>query len=300
MTQHEPTTRRVLVQGRSTFFQEAGEGSVVLLVPGIGSDTRAWFPVMRELATTHRAIALSLPGIGGTSRQSDMCPSALASFVADFLDVLEVDTVIAVGHSLGGLVVAELALDNPQTVSRLMLVDACGLGRAVHPVAIALALLPERLAGLVSAAASLPGGAAVFTLSSAVLLRQPWRVPPRTWAAQYRLGRSRQALRTSLQVFREYGGVTGQRESIIVSDRLNEIRVPTMVVWGATDLLFPVWQGWAAARRLPAGRLTVLAGAGHLSYLDNHEEFVDALSSFVRDDLEATAPNGHGSIGGNP
>ncbi|MGC5341274.1 alpha/beta fold hydrolase [Streptomyces sp. DT171] len=292
MIDPEPTKRRVLVRGVSTLFYEVGEGPVVLLVPGIASDTQGWFPVMRELALTHRVISLSLPGLDGTSPQRDVRPHAMATFVADFLDVLEVGSVIAVGHSYGGLVMAELALRYPHLVSRLTLIDACGLGRAVHPVAIALALLPARAADLASAFVSLPGGAAAFTVSSNLLLRQPWRIPTRTWAAQFRLARSRQTLRTSLKVFRECGGITGQRESVIVIDRLDEIDVPTLVVWGCSDQLFPVWQGRAAARRLPRGRFAALAGAGHVSYLDSHEEFMDALGPFVRDDLELIPPNG--------
>jgi len=245
---------------------------------------------------------LSLPGLGGTSPLPDVRPTRVAAFVADFLDVLGVDSVIAVGHSFGGLVVAELALRNPHVVSRLALVDASGLGRAVHPVAVALALLPERAADLASAVVSFPGGAAAFTLSSNLLLRQPWRIPVRTWVAQLRMARSRLSLRTALEVFRECGGITGQREDITVVDRLHEITVPTLVVWGGFDQLVPVWQGRAAARRLPAGRFTVLAGAGHVSYLDSHEEFMDALGSFARDDLEPTSPNGRVDTeeGGHP
>jgi pimeloyl-ACP methyl ester carboxylesterase len=277
--------RRVLVRGLSTLYYEAGEGPAVLLIPGIASDARNWFRVMGELATTHRVIALSLPGLGGTSPGVDVHPVTMAAFVADFLDVLEVPSVIAVGHSFGGVVVAELALDHPDRVSRLVLVNACGLGRAVHPIAIALALLPKRGADALSGVVSFPGGAGALALSSKLLLRQPWQIPPRTWKAQYVLARSRQSLRTSLEVFRACGGITGQRESILVIDRLREITVPSLVIWGGTDPLFPVWQGRDASRRLPKGRFTVLLGAGHVSYLDNHEEFMDALGPFVRDDL---------------
>lgn len=291
MNDQNPAKRRVLVGGLSTLFYEVGEGPVVLLVPGIGTDPRDWFPVMNELVLTHRVIALSLPGIGGTSPVPDIRPAAVASFVADFLDVLGVHSVVAVGHSFGGMVVAELALQQPHKVSRLTLIDSSGLGRAVHPVAVALALLPERAADLASVLASLPGGDVAFTLLSNLLLRQPWRVPVTAWAAQFRLARSRQALRTSLQVFRESAGITGQRESVTVADRLHKIDVPTLIVWGGLDQLLPLWQGWMAARRLPDGRFTVLAAAGHVSYLDSHEEFVDALGSFVRDDPGLRSPD---------
>ncbi|MFI9005848.1 alpha/beta fold hydrolase [Actinosynnema sp. NPDC053489] len=291
MNDQEPIKRRVVVKGLSTLFYEVGEGPVVLLIPGIAMDPQDWFPVMTELALTHRAIVLALPGLGGTSPGPDVHPATMASFVTAFLDVVGVDTVIAVGHSFGGLVAAELALANPSAVTRLVLVDASGLGRAVHPVAIALSLLSERAADAVSAVVSFPGGPAAFVLASNLLLRQPWRIPVRTWVAQFKLAQSRQVLRTSIEVFRECGGITGQRDDILVVDRLHEIAVPTLVIWGGWDQLVPVWQGRAAARRLPAGRFTALAGAGHVPYLDSPQEFVDALSSFVRDDLEPAPPS---------
>jgi pimeloyl-ACP methyl ester carboxylesterase len=284
--------RRVLVRGLSTLFYEApGEGTPVLLIPGIASAVQDWFQVMEELALTHRVIALSLPGMGGTSPGIDVRPAAMADFVADFLKIVRVQSVIAVGHSYGGLVAAELALRHPGVVSRLVLAGACGLGRAVHPVAIALSLLPDRGADALSSVVSFPGGAAALTVSSQLLLRQPWRIPFRIWKAQYRLVRSRQTLRVSLKIFRECGSITGQREDIVVTGRLHEIGVPALVIWGGSDPLFPLWQGWAAARRLPQGRFAVLPGAGHISYLDSHEEFMDALGSFVRDDLRGAPPD---------
>ncbi|MFJ7769706.1 alpha/beta fold hydrolase [Streptomyces sp. NPDC097107] len=285
MSHHSPAEQRVQVNGLSTLYYEAGEGAPVLVLPGAGADPKTWFRVMTELARTHRVIVLSLPGMGGTSPGQSVRPAMMASFVADFLDVLAVDSVVALGHSYGGLVVAELALQRADAVSRLVLVDAGGLGRAAHPAAIALSLLPARAADALSAAVSLPGVPTVFALASNVLLRQSWRIPGPVWAAQHQLAQSRTALRVSLEVFRECGSLTGQRESVIVTDRLWEITVPALVIWGGTDQLFPAWQGWAAARRLPSGRFVLLTGAGHLSYLDSHQEFMDALGPFVRDDL---------------
>ncbi|MEU9558709.1 alpha/beta fold hydrolase [Streptomyces fumanus] len=286
MTAPPVTARRVLVEGVSTSFYEHGSGPAVLLVPGVASSPRDWFPVMRELGDTCRVLAPALPGLGGTSPLPDVAPARVAGFLTAFLDTLGIDEVVAIGHSYGGLLVAELALARPGLVRRLVLVDACGLGRAAHPAAIALGLLPARAADLLSVVTSLPGSEIPLTLSSVLLLRQPWQVPPSTWLAQARLLRSRRVVRTTLEVFRACADATGQRRSILITDRLPLIDVPALVVWGAADPLFPVWQGWAAARGLPAGRFVLLAGAGHVSYLDRHTEFMDAVGPFVRDSAD--------------
>ncbi|GAA4814059.1 alpha/beta hydrolase [Streptomyces ziwulingensis] len=278
--------RRVLVDGVSTLYYEHGAGTPVLLVPGVASSARDWFPVMRELGDTCRVLAPALPGLGGTGPLPGVEPPRVASFLAGFLKALGVDGVTAVGHSYGGLLVAELALSHPELVDRLVLVDASGLGRAAHPAALALGVLPARAADLVSWLTAVPGFEAAMALSSLLLLRQPWRVPPQTWLAQARLSGSRQAVRTSLEVFREGANLTGQRPGILVVDRLADIRVPTLVVWGATDCLFPLWQARSAVRELPNGRLVVLMGAGHVAHLDRHTDFMDAVGPFVRDRLD--------------
>ncbi|MEU5116004.1 alpha/beta hydrolase [Streptomyces longwoodensis] len=286
MTNQKVKTRRVLVDGISTRYYEHGEGVAVLLIAGAASSARDWFPVMRDLGDTCRVIAPVLPGFDGTSSLPSVKPVHMAAFLAAFLDALNIDSVIAIGHSYGGSVAAELAIAQPDVVRRLVLVDANGLGRAAHPAAIALGILPSRVADLMSVMASLPGSEAALALSALLLLRQPWRVPLETWRAQERLVRSRQALRTSLEIFRECADLSGQRPDTLVVDRLARLSTPVLIVWGDMDTLLPAWQGRAAARRLRSSRFVLLTCAGHVSYLDRHTDFMDAVGPFVRDSAD--------------
>ncbi|MBT2385290.1 alpha/beta fold hydrolase [Streptomyces sp. ISL-11] len=281
----------------STLYYEIGAGPPVLLLPGLAENARSWWRIMQDLALTNRTLALVLPGLGGTSPVHDVRPDHLASFVAAFLDAVEVEEVTLVGHSFGGAVAAYLTLTYPHRVTRLALVDAAGLGRAINPLLIASSLIPARVADVLSTAATLPGFGALATLSGALLLQQPWRVPPLTWLSQMRLSRSRTPLRTSIEVLRQGTGLTGQDPRLIVTGRLKDIEVPALVVWGLTDWLLPVSQGVRAARKLPNGKLTVIPGAGHVSFVDCHEDFMGALGPFVRDDisrLRRTPSHGEG------
>nr|BFD81227.1 alpha/beta fold hydrolase [Streptomyces sp. Xyl84] len=286
MKTQQPTARRVLVDGISTLYYEYGEGQPVLLLSGAASSARDWFPVMLDLGDTCRVLAPVLPGFNGTGPLPGVKPVRMAVFLAGFLDALDIDGVIVIGHSYGGCVAAELAIAHPELVRRLVLVDASGLGRAAHPAAIALSMLPSRAADLLSAFTSLPGSEVALAFSALLLLRQPWRVPLQTWLAQARLTRSRQALRTSLAIFRECAELTGQRRDVLVVDRLARLLTPVLIVWGDTDTLLPAWQGRAAARRMRAGRFVQLTGAGHVSYLDRHTDFMDAVGPFVRDSAD--------------
>ncbi|MDQ7807360.1 alpha/beta fold hydrolase [Amycolatopsis sp. A133] len=279
----------VLVQGLSTSYFDEGTGPVLLLVHGNVTTYRSWQRIVEEFRTTHRVLALSLPGYGGTSPQEKAGLDNQVAFLGAFLDALSVDEAIVLGHSAGGLIAATFALEHPGRVTRLVLSDSAGLGRAVSPLLIFGSLPPDWVIDLVTAALVLPGGGVPRALVSGLQLRRPWLVSFREWRDQIRLTQARTLLSTSFRLARLGVGPAGQRRRYRIDDRLGELSMPTLVIWGLTDEVFPIWQGVRAAGKIPRGRLAVLMSAGHVGYLDSHVEFVDVLSPFVRD--EPTAPS---------
>ncbi|MFG2000597.1 alpha/beta fold hydrolase [Spirillospora sp. NPDC048911] len=286
-----PAERRILVQETSTMYYEAGAGPPVLLLHGNVTSARDWWQTMEALAATNRVLALALPGYGDTSPLGEIRPARLVSFASAFLDELGLGRVIVVGHSLGGQLAAEFALAYPDRVERLVLADSAGLGRVVNPLVIANAMIPKPIAELLITMLLLPGGGTLRTLTSGLQLRQPWRVSLRLFREQVRLTRRRSFLHTSYEVVRVGTGLTGQRRPYNLTPRLTEIQAPTLVIWGLTDQIFPLWQGMLAARKLPRGQLAIIFGAGHLTYLDSYEEFIDVLGPFVRDGTVARTAN---------
>ncbi len=285
--------KRVMVQGLSTVYLDAGTGPVLLLLHGNITSFRSWYRIAEEFRSTHRVLAVALPGYAGTSPQPEVRLDNLISFVGSFLDALSVDRATVVGHSAGGLIAATFALQHPQRVTRLVLVDSAGLGRAANPSLMASSLLPEWAVDLVAAALVLPGSAVPRALFSSLQLRRPWRVTINEWRDQIRITESPTLIATSLRTVRMAVGPTGQRSDYTVTRRLGELSMPTLVIWGLTDDVFPIWQGIRAAKRIPRGRLAVLVGAGHVGYLDSHVEFIGALGPFVRDEPgAATVPDG--------
>lgn len=275
---------RVLVHGLSTAYLDEGTGPVLLLVHGNVTTFRSWQRIVTEFRSTHRVLALSLPGYGGTSPQEEVDLDSQVAFLGAFLDALSVDEAIVVGHSSGGLLAATFALAHPGRVTRLVLSDSAGLGRAVSPVLIFGSLPPDWAVDLATAALLLPGGGVPRALMSGLQLRRPWRVTLGEWRDQMRLTQTRTLLSTSFRMARLGVGATGQRRRYRIDDRLGELAMPTLVIWGLTDEVFPLWQGIRAARKIPRGRSAVLMSAGHVGYLDSHVEFVGVLGPFVRDE----------------
>lgn len=272
--------RRVVVDGMRVQYLEIGSGPVLVLLHGHEQNAASWRRIMPALARTRRVIAVSLPGHGGTDTGVDgYAPGRdLGPFVTDFLDTLGIGTVDLVGHSAGGSVALHLALHDPARVRTLTLVASSGLGRGVHPL-IALDTLPG-LGELAIMFSRLPGGNLQRTLmSAAMLFAQPWRVPGEFLTEAHALGRRPGQLEASTALARALFDAQGQREVLL--DQLHTLAMPTLVVWGAWDLVLPVYQAKAAVDRLPRGRLALFPDCGHLPHLEQPDRFVAELRELL-------------------
>jgi (E)-2-((N-methylformamido)methylene)succinate hydrolase len=106
-------------------YVDAGEGEPVVLVHGVGLRLEAWAPQIESLASTHRVIAVDLPGHGASSPIGP--GSGLAAFVDWFVAVLDdlgLDAVNVAGHSMGALIAGGCAVTAPGRVRRVALLSA--------------------------------------------------------------------------------------------------------------------------------------------------------------------------------
>ncbi|MEV5720575.1 alpha/beta fold hydrolase [Amycolatopsis mediterranei] len=270
--------REVMIDGVPLAYLEAGSGSAIVLLHGNGGSSRDWNGVIPALATRNRVLAPDLPGYGESARADEPTPGEFARRVWSFVEAVEAGAVIVVGHSMGGLVAMNIALDHPDQVSKLVLVDSAGLGRSIGLTQIASAATP--LGDVVLAATVLPGGALAQTLSIGLSSTfQTWRVPPSWWKSQLRAGRSRRAPTTTHAVAKLCVGLLGQK--CVVDERLGELSMPTLVMWGLLDRIIPFWHGLRASRRVPQARLHLFPWCGHAPHVEASEEFLQAIEGFL-------------------
>ena len=260
-TTPEPSSETVSVDGVGIHVLSAGSGPPLVYLHGAG-DLGGWLPALGELATTFRVVRPDHPGFNRSD--DDPAVDSVASLAERYLPVLEalgLTRCHLVGSSLGGWLAAEIALRAPERVDSLVLVDPAGLppespvpNMFRTPPAELLALLcgdEESLAaGRARAAAvgddaELTGRRTRNTASAARLAGEPYMHDPGLGA------------------------------------RLAGLDVPTLLVWGALDGLFPVEMAkqWTAA--LPSARLHVVEGAGHLPFVDRPGEFVGVVRDFL-------------------
>lgn len=264
--------------GADLAFVDLGAGDPpVLFVHGLGGQWRNWLENVPALAARWRAIAVDLPGFGGSAMPpGEISISSYARVLAGLLDALDIPAVVVVGNSMGGFVAAELALDFPSRVAGLVLVDAAGIvpsrrerWKAV-PFLRAQALLGTRIAVAHRQIASRPG---LRRAALRLAVHEPERL-----AADVVLNGllesprpgMRAALRASLSYLTHDWG-----------DRLEQIRCPTLVVWGDADAIIPVRHAAEWVRRIPHARRVTIDGAGHVPMLERPAEFNRALIDFV-------------------
>jgi 2-hydroxy-6-oxonona-2,4-dienedioate hydrolase len=103
---------------------------------------------------------------------------------------------------------------------------------------------------------------------------------PREWLAkQCRLALSPGYLAAHLTVLRTLVSPLGQREVLV--DRLPSLKIPTLVVWGARDRVFPQSQAREAVTHLPEGSLSLIPECGHMPHVECPDRFLGALDGFL-------------------
>jgi len=118
------------INGYRTHYLKSGAGQPVVLLHGGASDSRDWLETMEYLSDSYTLYAPDLIGFGQNERNRDgYYLSEFSDFILEFMDTLGLQSPFLVGHSFGGRVALDIALQNPERLRKLVLADAAGLGK---------------------------------------------------------------------------------------------------------------------------------------------------------------------------
>jgi pimeloyl-ACP methyl ester carboxylesterase len=245
------------INGTTIHYEIAGHGSPLVLLHGIGSNSRSWRRQLAGLSSDFRVIAWDAPGYGGSSDPAGK-PSMrhYADCLRGLLDNLGISRMFLLGHSTGGVIAQEFYRAYPEYVRALILADTRYLGSRSP--------LDQRIKSIRS-------------MTPAELARER---APRLLTA----GAPREMIDevTHIMSMIRPAGYEFAAIALFESDTrdvLKNLRVPTLLIWGAQDEITPLWD------ELPAGaRLKVIPGAGHLCYIEQPDQFNAIVREFLSED----------------
>jgi pimeloyl-ACP methyl ester carboxylesterase len=254
-------SKNIKVDGLDVHYYMAGEGDPLVVIHGGGGDARSWEHNISDLAKKYAVYAPDLPGYGGTQAlNGKYYIPELSDFVAKFTERLGLKKFSLLGHSLGGGVALDFALKFPSQIKKLVLVSSLCLGNEVA-FWLRLISLPAiiRLAGTLFV---LGFKAAKWLISH---LNPAKYILPLTPASM--------AVGVNISDF--------HRQTLVLEKRLPEVKMPTLLIWGARDSVVPVKQAYRAAKMIPDCQLLVFKRRGH----NVHREEVKIFSNLIEDFL---------------
>ncbi|MDB6090290.1 MAG: hypothetical protein JWN85_3074 [Gammaproteobacteria bacterium] len=261
---------QITVGSVNTAYLSAGEGLPVILLHGAGAGAVTWYSSIGAVSKNYHVIAPDIVGYGESDKPDAPYDRAyFSTWLNEFLSALNISKAHFVGLSQGGAIALQFALDYPEMINKLVLVDAGGLG-ARPSFASFLGMLWLN---------TFPSFLANRFYSRFILFNPNNRDPNH---GQY-----------SVEVIKGKGGKNafqqgrGAAVSTISKDLLRQIEKDTLIIWGENDQLFALEHGEAAAKVMPNARLCRIPCAGHLPLMDQPELFNAILLEFLNENKSA-------------
>jgi pimeloyl-ACP methyl ester carboxylesterase len=256
---------------------EAGDGTPVIAIHGLGATKGSFLPTVAALADRFRVIAPDLPGFGDSDKPVAAPYDAryFAEAVIDLMDALDIERAHLIGNSLGGRIALELALRDPERVGRLALLAPSLAWRRQRTWAPLLRLVRPEL-GLVQVTPRpivqaivhrlIPGANEGWTAAGVDEFLRAYMTPAGR-AAFYAAAR---------HIYLEAPhGAQG------FWPRLRELRPEALFVWGRHDTLVPIAFARHVTDALPDARHLELH-CGHVPQVERPRETHAAIRAFLR------------------
>ena len=251
---------------------QSGDGPPLLYLHGIGG--LEWDPFLERLASSHRVIAPRTPGFGGSTGSESLSDiHDLVYFYLDFLDALDLRDMPIVGHSLGGMIAAELAVVQPERFTEVVLIAPLGLWDPEHPVLDFFSVQPAELARAMYFDQESEAAKALASTPQAKLPE----VDPDTEEGQAVINFYVERAKSMSTAAKYLWPIPNKG----LSKRLHRLTQPTLLIWGAHDAICPPAYGHDFMDVLPDGILHLVPRAAHMVHVEQPDAVVELVAGFV-------------------
>ena len=266
----------VSVNGMEVHYRDEGiknDSFPIVLIHGTGSSLHTFDAWVDSLKISNRVIRMDLPAYGLTGPFPDRNYSIThyTAFINEFLSAMKIEQCVLGGNSLGGQIAWRFAVEQPNKVSKLILIDAAGypLNSKSVPVAFKMAKIPviKHLFTYVTPR---------FLVRSSVenvyfdKSKVTDKLVDRYFELTLREG-NRQAFVDRLDAHKDPNS----------SNEISTIQQPTLVLWGKNDLLIPVDNAHKFHADLPNDTLVILENSGHVPMEESPIKSLKAVIDFL-------------------
>lgn len=248
------------IDGLNINYVLKGEGELVVLLHGWGSNITLFNAAIDLLSTKYKVLAFDMPGFGESDEPKEpWCVDDYVDFVLKFLSKYELQKATFLGHSFGGRVIIKLcARQLPFEIEKVILVDSAGvkpekttsqkikqkgykMTKRLFETKAVKTMFPDALENLRK-----KNGSADYNAASPVMRA------------------------TLVKVVNED-----------LTDLMPSVKCPALLIWGRNDDATPVSDGQLMEKLMPESALVVFENAGHYSFLEQQAQFLRVLASFM-------------------
>ena len=248
---------RVTVGNIKMYYQIHGQGEPLLMIMGLGGHSLDWgWIAPQKLADHYKVILFDNRGAGRSDQAGPCTIEQMAKDTVGLMDALAIDRAHVFGGSMGGMIALQMALDYPEHINKLVLgaTSAGGKSRIFPPPEIQKYFYPR-----------LDLSAHDYLLWTGVVCYPQEFIEAHPDIVERKI-------QANLAYPGTLASYLAQLEAFMafdVDERLNTIRVPTMIIIGNQDVLTPPPNSFLMARRIPGAQIREIDGAGHIFWISH-------------------------------
>ena len=248
----------------------ANSNPALVFLHGLGGSLMSWTQVMPAFADRYRVAAIDLPGHGGSDvsdpAKSDYSLAGLAAATGEAIASLGLAPAVLIGHSLGGAVALQVALERPKLARAVILIDSAGIGPEVN------AELLDRIEAEPSRD-EIRQLLELFFEDSRLVLDRGIDELYRQW--------TRPGAHAALKAVAA-GAFDRNGQKVNLRPRLAEVNRPVHLIWGERDRVIPLHHAWSAATFVSYAWIDILEGVGHVPPVEAPQATIRAIEEFLR------------------
>lgn len=250
------------INGYNINYEVAGQGKPVVLVHGWLTNLDTMKPLQNHLSKNFKVYNLDVIGFGKSDLpKKPMSTEDLANFLNDFLDALNIENPILIGHSNGGRMIINLAGRNLRKINKIVLLDSAGI-------------VPKRKPKY------------YIKVYSFKCVKNITKLFPNT--EMFRNMRQRMLGKFGSSDYKNSPEVLRKTMSIILNEDqksvMPNIKAPTLIIWGEDDHDTPLEDAKTMEKLIPDSGLVTYKGRGHFAYLEELGSVLAVLDEFFKND----------------